>query len=138
VSLAKSTNTSEAAAYLLRCASRWEASWEKLVSQSRGAANRSANVQLKSIRFLGGWRWVAALIAIFSGLLTFVGSVLTPETYAPVLLNRRAALLSKVTGKVYRYKGAAKKVEPSQLFKSALSKPWILLFREPIVLLLST
>ena len=90
--------------------------------------------------FLGeteGWRWVAALVTMFSGFLTVVGFLITPETYAPVLLNRRAALLSKVTGKVYRYKGAPKKVEPKQLFKNALSKPWALLFREPIVFLLS-
>lgn len=86
----------------------------------------------------GGWRWVAALVALFSGCLTIIGALITPETYAPVLLNRRADRLSKVTGKVYRYKGQPKKVEPSTLFKSALSKPWILLFREPIVLLLST
>ncbi|KAH8081119.1 major facilitator superfamily domain-containing protein [Filobasidium floriforme] len=85
----------------------------------------------------GGWRWVAALIAMFSGCLTVVGFFITPETYAPLLLNRRAALLSKVTGNVYRYKGAPKKVEPKQLFKNALSKPWVLLFREPIVFLLS-
>ncbi|KAG7527629.1 hypothetical protein FFLO_06738 [Filobasidium floriforme] len=85
----------------------------------------------------GGWRWVAALIAMFSGILTIVGFLITPETYAPVLLQRRAALLSKVTGRVYRYKGSPKKVQPKQLFKTALSKPWILLFREPIVFLLS-
>jgi hypothetical protein len=74
---------------------------------------------------------------MFSGCLTVVGFFITPETYAPLLLNRRAALLSKVTGNVYRYKGAPKKVEPKQLFKNALSKPWVLLCREPIVFLLS-
>lgn len=97
------------------------------------------NTQRRLEAFLqsGGWRWVAALIAMFSGILTIVGFLITPETYAPVLLQRRAALLSKVTGRVYRYKGSPKKVQPKQLFKTALSKPWILLFREPIVFLLS-
>ena len=85
----------------------------------------------------GGWRWVAALVAILSGLLTIFGALVSPETYAPVLLQKRAKLLSEQTGKIYRYKGAKQEVKPAQLFKVALSKPWKLLFREPIVMLLS-
>jgi hypothetical protein len=80
---------------------------------------------------------VAALVAILSGLLTLVGALVSPETYAPVLLQRRARLLSEYTGQIYRYKGAKREIQASQLFKTALSKPWKLLFREPIVMLLS-
>ena len=61
-----------------------------------------------------------------------------PETYAPVLLRQRAARLSKLTGKVYR--SAYEKDKPlviSDLFKTALTRPWKLLFMEPIVILLS-
>ncbi len=86
----------------------------------------------------GGWRWVAALIAIFTGVLTVMGAIIVPETYGPVLLRRRAALLSKVTGHVYRSKHEKeKKLDVAQLFKTALARPWIFLFKEPIVLLLS-
>lgn len=92
--------------------------------------------------FLGeteGWRWVEGLMAIFTGTLWIIGSLTIPETYTPVILRRRAAKLSKITGKVYKSKmeiqGGKKTV--SQEFKVALSRPWILLFREPIVLLLS-
>jgi len=86
----------------------------------------------------GGWRWVAALIAIFCGLLTILGILVIPETYAPVLLRQRANRLSKATGKVYRtYQEKDKKVEIKQLFKTALGRPWVLLFKEPIVFLLS-
>lgn len=92
--------------------------------------------------FLGmnaGWRWVMGFLAAFSGLLWIVGAMLVPETYAPVLLRRRAAKLSKQTGKVYvsqidRDQG---QVNLAESLKLALSRPWILLFREPIVLLLS-
>jgi MFS family permease len=86
----------------------------------------------------GGWRWVAALIAIFTGILTVIGAIFIPETYASVLLRDRANTLSKATGQVYRSKFEKdKKVEIGQLFKTALGRPWVLLFKEPIVFLLS-
>ncbi len=47
-----------------------------------------------------GWRWVMWVMCIFSGAVLLVGSLLLPETYAPVLLRKRAAKLSKMTGKV--------------------------------------
>ncbi|KAL1405665.1 hypothetical protein Q8F55_009304 [Vanrija albida] len=82
------------------------------------------------------WVWVAAVIAIFSAVLTAVESVLLPETYAPVLLRKRAALLSKATGKVYRCpQDKAKPLQVKQLFLNQLKVPYILLFTEPIVLI---
>ncbi|KAJ9283852.1 hypothetical protein DTO021C3_8536 [Paecilomyces variotii] len=92
--------------------------------------------------FLGmnaGWRWVEGFLAAFAGALWIVGSLVLPETYAPVLLRRRAERLSKITGKVYRSKLDIErgKVSLGSAFKTSLSRPWILLFREPIVFLLS-
>lgn len=92
--------------------------------------------------FLGenaGWRWIMGFLAAFSGALWILGSLLVPETYAPVILRQRAAKLSKMTGKVYQSRLDAErgKVKIGEAFKTALSRPWILLFREPIVLLLS-
>ncbi|KAJ5291193.1 hypothetical protein N7478_000444 [Penicillium angulare] len=92
--------------------------------------------------FLGmnaGWRWVLGFLAAFSGFVWILGSLLMPETYAPVLLRRRAERLSKLSGKVYRSKIDIDqgKVSLAEAFKIALSRPWILLFREPIVFLLS-
>jgi len=86
----------------------------------------------------GGWRWVAALIAIFTAILTVFGALIIPETYAPVLLRARAQRLSKATGVVYRSKYEKDKtVQLGELFKTALGRPWVLLFREPVVFLLS-
>ncbi|KAM0350515.1 hypothetical protein ACHAPU_002995 [Fusarium lateritium] len=92
--------------------------------------------------FLGmnaGWRWVMGFLAAFSGLLWILGSLLVPETYSPVLLRRRAAKLSQITGHVYvsQTDHERGKVTLIESFKTALSRPWILLFKEPIVLLLS-
>jgi hypothetical protein len=62
-----------------------------------------------------------------------------PETYAPILLSKRAQRLSSITGCVYRSKMEIDrcKVSAREAFGAALSRPWILLFAEPIVLLLS-
>lgn len=87
-----------------------------------------------------GWRWIQSVIAIFTGILWILGTFTIPETYAPVLLRKRAAALSAETGQVYRSGLEIARGPPptiAERFKVALSRPWILLFREPIVLLLS-
>ena len=86
-----------------------------------------------------GWRWVEGVMAIFTGLLWIAGSLSIPETYPPVLLQKRAAALSKQTCKKYisileKQRG---KTTPAEAFKKALARPWVLLFTEPIVLLIS-
>jgi len=91
--------------------------------------------------FLGmarGWRWVEGLTAIFSGALWLLSAVLVPETYAPLLLRKRANRLSELTGKVYRSRFELQGQRTAkQEFKKALFRPWALAIHEPIVLFLS-
>lgn len=92
--------------------------------------------------FLGmnaGWKWVMGFLGAFSGAVWIIGTLVVPETYAPVLLRRRAERLSKITGKVYESKVDMDqgKFSLKAAFKLSLSRPWILLFKEPIVFLLS-
>jgi MFS family permease len=85
-----------------------------------------------------GWRWVMGLLGIYAALLTAVAFVTMPETHAPTLLRRRAKLLSKVTGNTYMIQADVKNpVVISELIKRSLFRPWVLLFREPIVLSLT-
>jgi multidrug resistance protein len=86
-----------------------------------------------------GWRWVEGVMAILSGVLWLLGALIIPETYAPVILRKRAAELSSRTGKVYisKFEAKGKKTTAGAAFKTALSRPWVLLLKEPIVLLLS-
>lgn len=86
-----------------------------------------------------GWRWVMGFLGIFCGSVWIAGSLLIPETYAPVLLRRRAERLTKLTGKTYYSRVDIDQGRPNlkEAFRIALSRPWILLFREPIVFLLS-
>ncbi|KAF7304748.1 Efflux pump FUBT [Mycena kentingensis (nom. inval.)] len=90
---------------------------------------------------LGGittWRlnfwfmFICALLSLLSG------AILTPETYAPVLLRRRANKLSKQSNNHYvsihdRNQSAA----PARNLLTAFSRPFAFLFTEPIVLLSS-
>jgi multidrug resistance protein len=90
--------------------------------------------------FLGmkaGWRWVEGFLAATAAFVWLVSTLLTPETYAPVLLRERANRLSRITGKIYRSKIELEKgpVTTAELLRRTLSRPWILLFKEPIVLL---
>lgn len=86
-----------------------------------------------------GWRWNQGIMAIFSGVVWILGALYVPETYGPVLLRRRAQRLSKITGKVYQSQLDADqgRTTLTHAFTTSLTRPWILLFREPIVLLLS-
>lgn len=80
------------------------------------------------------------MITIFTGVLWIVSTLSYPETYAPVLLQKRAKALSRRTGKVYISKLDAGKPQDDTVgsrFRVALLRPWVLLFREPIVLLTS-
>ncbi|KAK3938462.1 major facilitator superfamily domain-containing protein [Diplogelasinospora grovesii] len=86
-----------------------------------------------------GWRWVQGICCIFVGVVWIAGTVLLPETYAPVLLQKTAKRLSRETGKSYistleKHHGGA---ELSEIFAKTLKRPWVLLFWEPIVLIAS-
>ncbi|KAJ5775355.1 bicyclomycin resistance protein [Penicillium nucicola] len=92
--------------------------------------------------FLGmnaGWRWVEGFLAVIAGLAWICMAFCVPETYAPVLLRKRAAALSSMTGKCYQSKLDIDRgnISMANRLKTAFSMPWVLLLREPIVLLLT-
>jgi len=56
----------------------------------------------------------------------------------PVLLRQRAKRLSKITGNKYlSRRDAAKPLHTKELFVQSMKTPWILLFTEPIALLMA-
>ncbi|KAF3055931.1 putative transporter mfs2 [Daldinia childiae] len=86
-----------------------------------------------------GWRWVIGIITILTGAGLIVCTLTLPETYAPIILRYRANRLSKETGKVYvsamdMSKGG--KVLNTSIL-TMISRPWLLLIFEPIILCLS-
>jgi multidrug resistance protein len=84
-----------------------------------------------------GWRWVFKIIAIASGASTFAVFLLD-ETYAPILLEVKAASLRAETGDPLYKSRYATDFSPATVFKHAISRPLKLLLTSPIVFLLST
>lgn len=84
-----------------------------------------------------GWRWVQGVRSIFIGVVWIIGSVFVPETYGPVILRKIAAKLERETGNTYTaaFQQRHSTLTPSEIFRKALMRPWIFLFREPIVLI---
>lgn len=81
------------------------------------------------------WRYIFWILLGFSGVM-FVLGALIPETYAPVLLRRKAAKLTEETGLVHVSTYDAK-ADKNETFLTKLkvncSRPFVLLFFEPIV-----
>ncbi|KAI4601199.1 hypothetical protein KJ359_012387 [Pestalotiopsis sp. 9143b] len=83
-----------------------------------------------------GWRYILWLCTGLSGVLLILSIFMIPETFAPVLLKRRAKALTHKTGKVHisvQSNTAAK----ANTFWTVLIRPWALLIMEPICLILS-
>jgi len=78
-------------------------------------------------------------MAAFTGVTWIACTVFSPETYAPYILRKRAQHMSKLTGKVYISTLDADKPPSSAAhqLKNALTRPWLLLFKEPIVFITS-
>ncbi|KAF1982316.1 membrane transporter [Aulographum hederae CBS 113979] len=85
-----------------------------------------------------GWRWVYWLITIAAGVFAIAGFLLMRETYAPVLLSRKAARLRKETGNENLRSKLDNGLTPKELMKRAITRPLRMLVGSPIVLLLST
>ncbi|KDR73421.1 hypothetical protein GALMADRAFT_608214 [Galerina marginata CBS 339.88] len=86
------------------------------------------------------WRFNFWLMFIFSVLTLVIGYFTTPETYAPVLLRRRAAKFSRVSNGTIHYTSIYDLNQSksfAQVMRTNLRRPFAFLFTEPIVLLLA-
>ncbi|KAI0143424.1 MFS transporter [Xylariaceae sp. FL1272] len=86
-----------------------------------------------------GWRWILRLIFILGGSVWIAAVLAIRETYAPCILRRRAKALSRSTGLVHVSRlDAGQSIKTlSQELSVSFVRPWLLLLREPIVLLSS-
>ncbi|KAL2859510.1 major facilitator superfamily domain-containing protein [Aspergillus pseudodeflectus] len=93
-----------------------------------------------------GWRWSFWVLLIAGGVLSLAIEVLNRETFAPVLIRWKTAKLAKETGRTdlrsaYEQgngKQGAEPVRVEEALKLGLQRPFHLLVKSPIVLLLST
>ena len=81
-----------------------------------------------------GWRWVYWLITIIAGIISVFTFFTLKESYAPVILERKAAKLRKETGnQELRGQFTNTSVSAGTKFKAAIVRPLKLLFLTPIV-----
>ena len=84
-----------------------------------------------------GWRWAFWLITILGGAITVALILILRETYAPVLLERKARRISKETGRRFTSKLEKTSLSSGQFMVLSLVRPIKMLIFSPIVLLLS-
>ncbi|KAI1825062.1 putative MFS multidrug transporter [Xylaria intraflava] len=84
-----------------------------------------------------GWRWVFWLLAIVGGTLALLCLAFLRETYASVLLKRKAARLRKQTNNSNLRSGMDRDLTVKQLFWRAIVRPSRILIFSPIASVLS-
>lgn len=85
-----------------------------------------------------GWRWNFYLLTIWAGVMLVLCVFFLPETYPPVLLERKAKKLRKETGNQdLRAPSELSGRTPKQLLLANIVRPTRMLVRSPIVFILS-
>lgn len=93
--------------------------------------------------FLGeevSWQWIFWLLLIAGGAMQLGIEILNKETYAPVLIKWKTAKLAKELGRTdlkSAYDIGREPLSDGQILKRSLVRPVLLLFKSPIVSLLS-
>ncbi|KAJ1029291.1 hypothetical protein NDA13_002542 [Ustilago tritici] len=84
------------------------------------------------------WRWLFWVCTIFSGVCLALVIFTLPETYAPIILLRKARRIRKETGDD-RYKAPIElvKIEWKDRLNKTLLKPFIMLGQEPMLLVMT-
>jgi len=84
-----------------------------------------------------GWRWVFWIIAIAAGFFALLCLIFTRETYAPVILARKAKRLRKQTGNPDLRSKLDTGLTSTEMLRRAIIRPSKMLLFSPIVVLMS-
>ncbi|KAJ5456894.1 hypothetical protein N7530_012168 [Penicillium desertorum] len=84
-----------------------------------------------------GWRWSFYVLAMAAGAITISSILSIRESYAPTLLARKTKKLQKETGNTNLRSALDTGRTPKELFLYSIVRPTKMLFRSPIVFLLS-
>jgi len=85
-----------------------------------------------------GWRWLYWIQLIISGICWLLITFTVPETYAPTILSRRAKQMRKeLKDDKYVTELELNERALAERLRIFLIRPFLLLFREPIVLFIS-
>ncbi|GKZ19451.1 citrinin biosynthesis cluster MFS transporter mrr1 [Aspergillus brasiliensis] len=85
-----------------------------------------------------GWRWTAWITLIASGSFGLLAFIIVPETYAPLILQKRAARLRRETGNEALHSLLDhSRPTMNDIVTKYLLRPVMMLFLEPILLLIT-
>lgn len=85
-----------------------------------------------------GWRWTQWITLIMAALMGTIGFIFIPETYAPVLLQRKAKRIRFETKNwAIRAPADEKKVDLKEIAENYLLRPFKMLALEPILVLVT-
>ncbi|KAF8687127.1 MFS general substrate transporter, partial [Rhizoctonia solani] len=80
------------------------------------------------------WRWLFGVLSIFAGICTIVLAFTLPETYAPIILKKRAEKLRKSTGDDRYYSAIEREnLHWAKRIENILGRPFIMFFQEPML-----
>lgn len=89
---------------------------------------------IQSLNGNESWRWIFGVASIAAGVTAIIGFFILPETYAPVILARKVALLKKETGNLKLHTIFDKEpVSWQARFKKNLIRPFVLITTQPII-----
>ncbi|KXN83916.1 hypothetical protein AN958_00996, partial [Leucoagaricus sp. SymC.cos] len=84
------------------------------------------------------WRWVFWILAIFAFLCWILIIFTMPETYSPIILVQKAKRLRKETSDSRYYAPMERRnLTLAERLKDILAKPFLILFREPMLIALT-
>lgn len=84
------------------------------------------------------WRWTAYLTAIMGFGFGIIGFFVVPETFAPVLLSRKAKKIKYETRNwAIHARSDEQEINPKEILTKFLLRPFKMLFLEPILLLMT-
>ncbi|RYP67857.1 hypothetical protein DL770_008533 [Monosporascus sp. CRB-9-2] len=84
-----------------------------------------------------GWRWAFWLLVILGGALALTMLVVMKESYAPVVLERKAARLRKETGNQLLRSKLDVGLSATDYFKRGIVRPFRMLFFSPVVAIMA-
>jgi len=81
------------------------------------------------------WRWLFWIMAMFAGVCWLQIVFTLPETYAPVILKKKAQALRKSTGNdKYHAAAETKRMSFKENIENILGRPFKILFQEPMLI----
>lgn len=84
-----------------------------------------------------GWRWLFWVLSVSDAVIVLITAFTFPETYAPIILRRKAKKLRQQTGREYYTKHERDGRSLSHVLAKSLARPCRMLLTQPLVQLMS-